>query len=52
MDLLQELEQLNDRWSLLLDKMDLQGKINLMKIVIAKAKKILAGKWEFIVFVN
>ena len=43
MELSQELEILNERWNLILGKFDLEGKINLMKIVISKAENILAG---------
>ena len=40
-----ELEELSRKWTCLLEKLDNLGKVNLFKIVIAKAKKMVAGRW-------
>lgn len=40
-----ELEELSRKWTCLLEKLDNLGKVNLFKIVIAKAEKMVAGRW-------
>ena len=45
MELEIELEELRRKWTCLLEKLDNLGKVNLFKIVIAKAEKMVAGRW-------
>ena len=45
MELEIELEELSRKWTCLLEKLDNLGKVNLFKIVIAKAEKMVAGRW-------
>ena len=44
MDLGTELAELDRRWNSLLDKFDNLDRVNLLKIVIAKAEKMLEGR--------